>query len=221
LNLSKETVAQILAGHYKDWSKVPNATGGQVSSTSATISIKNREAGSGTRTGASLYFLGQECTTTPVTLKDGAATNDYYATSDALKAAAATGGSITYASIDNVTKQSNLTLAQLSGVSPSNLAAAAGQYDWWYEATAIVGNTTGTSSGITSPGGAQIESFLTGGELQKLATAPHAVDINVIPGQYGNTASVPLTSNTIGTTTIYVNPFTRGGNSCNIPAEEN
>jgi hypothetical protein len=220
LNLSKETVAQILTGHYTDWSKVPSDTGGAVSSTSQTIAIKNREAGSGTRTGASLYFLGQECTTAPISLKDGAASNDSYATGDVLKAAASVPGSITYASIDNKTKQSNLSLVSLSGVAPSNLAAASGQYDYWYEATAINGNTTGTSGGITTPGGAAIATFLTGGELQALATAPHAIDINVIPGRGGNVAVVPITSSA-GTATIYLNPFTRSGNSCNVPAEQN
>jgi hypothetical protein len=222
LNLSKETVAQILSFHYKNWSAVPTATGGAVSSTSQTIVIKNREAGSGTRTGASLYFLGQECTNTPLALRDPAATSslDAYATSDVLKQAASTAGAITYASIDNSSKQSNLTMVSLSGVTPSNLAAATGQYDYWYEATAQFGNTTGTSGGITSPGGAALATWLTGGELQALATAPHATDINVIPGQGGNTAAVPLTSSA-GTQTIYINPFTRGGNSCNIPAEQN
>jgi hypothetical protein len=220
INLSKETVAQILTGHYTDWSAVPSASGGAVSSTSQAIAIKNREAGSGTRTGASLYFLGQECTTAPIALKDGAASNDSYATSDVLKAAASVPGSITYASIDNNGKQSNLSMVSLSGVAPSNLNAATGQYDYWYEATAVNGNTTGNSGGVTTTGGAALASFLTGGELQALATAPHALDINVIPGQGGNVAAVPLTSSA-GTQTIYVNPFTRGGNSCNIPNEQN
>jgi hypothetical protein len=220
INLSKETVAQILTGHYVDWSKVPSASGGAVSSTSQTIAIKNREAGSGTRTGASLYFLGAECTTLPIALKDGAASNDSYATSDVLKAAASVPGSITYASIDNQTKQSNLSMVSLSGVVPGNLAAASGQYDYWYEATAVNGNTTGNSGGVTTPGAVAIASFLTGGELQALATAPHALDINVIPGRAGNVGVVPITSSA-GSATIYINPFTRSGNSCNIPAEQN
>jgi ABC-type phosphate transport system substrate-binding protein len=222
LNLSKETVAQILTGHYKNWNKVPSDSGGAISSTSQTIAIENREAGSGTRTGASLYFLGQECTgSNAIALKDGAASLDSYATGDVLKAANGVSGSITYASIDNDGKQPNLTLVSLSGVLPSNLAAAEGQYDYWFEATAVNGNTTGTSGGITTNGGAAISGFLTGGELQNLATAPHAADINVIPTAGTNSATVPLTSSTVGTKTIYVNPFTRGGNSCTIPIEEN
>jgi hypothetical protein len=219
INLSKETVAQILTGNYTDWSAVPSASGGAVSNVSQAITIKNREAGSGTRTGASLYFLGQECSTLPIALLDGPASLDSYATGDVLKAAAAAPGSITYASIDNQTKQSNLSMVSLSGVAPSNLAAATGQYDYWYEATAIKGNTTGKTGGITTTGGSALAAFLTGGELQNLATAPHALDINVIPSGT-NVPTVPLTSST-GTATIYINPFTRSGNSCNIPTETN
>lgn len=223
INLSKETVAAILAGKYKDWSLVPSASGGAVSSTSQAITIENREAGSGTRTGASIYFLGQECTTLPLKLKDGAASNDSYATSDVLKVAAGVPGAITYASIDNNGKQANLSLASLSGVAPTNLAAASGQYDYWFEATAILGNTTGTTGGITSPGGSAIAGFLTGGELQNLATAPHAVSVNAIPtaGSNSSQVAVPLVSSTVNSKTIYINPFTRSGNSCNIPAEQN
>jgi ABC-type phosphate transport system substrate-binding protein len=226
LNLSKETVAQILNGHYKNWSAVPSASGGAVSSSSQTIVIKNREAGSGTRTGASIYFLGQECSTIPLALRDPVATSslDAYGTGDVLKQAASNAGAITYASIDNSTKQSALTMVTLSGVTPSNLAAASGQYDYWFEATAQLGNTTGTSGGITTPGGSAIAHFLTSGELSGLATAPHATDILAIPGAgptaTPNVGTVPLTSSA-GTQTIYVNPFTRSKNSCNIPAAVN
>jgi hypothetical protein len=224
VNLSKETVANILNGSYTDWSAVPSASGGAVSNVSAPITIINREAGSGTRTGASIYFLGDECTTFPATLSDPGPV-DYYATSDELKAAGTVPGSISYASIDNLepngTKYPNLTMASLSGVTPSNLAAATGQYDYWFEATAVQGNTTGTTGGITSNGGSALYTWLTTGELQNLATAPHAADINVIPNLDANGASVPLTSSVVGGHTIYLNPFTRSTNSCNIPAEQN
>src|SRR5258708_38663697 len=57
LNLSRATVGQILAGNYADWSAGPSATGGQVSSTSQAITAVNRGAGSGSRSGASIYAL--------------------------------------------------------------------------------------------------------------------------------------------------------------------
>ena len=218
LNLSVETVANILSGKYKNWEYVPSTSGVAVSTSSVTIHIKNREAGSGTRSGASIYFLGQECSTNPVALSDGAASADFYATSDVLAAAASQQGTITYASIDNLGKQANLSLVSLAGVTPTNLAAAEGQYDWWFEATAQQGT-------ISSNGGTALYTWLTGGELQALASAPHAADILAIPGLAGNSgtliAGTGLASSVVGGKTIYVNPFTRSGNSCNIPVEAN
>jgi hypothetical protein len=214
INLSRETVANILAGNYINWNAVPSASGGMVSSTSQAITIKNREAGSGTRTGASIYFLNTNCSSFNFNLADPAPLTDGYATGDVLTAAAGTPGAITYASIDN--SNGSLSIAQLSGVTPSNLAASSGQYDWWFEATAQLGT-------ITSPGGTGIYNWLTGGELQNVATAPHAADILAIPNQGTNVATVPVTStaSTVNGHTIYINPFTKGGNSCNIPAEQN
>jgi hypothetical protein len=212
LNLSRETVAAILEGNYTDWSAVPSASGTPVSATSVPITLVNREAGSGTRTGASIYFLGDECAKTPGTLSDPTPATDGYATGDVLTTAAATSGAITYASIDN--SKAGLTIAQLSGVTPSNLAATSGQYDWWFEATAQKGN-------ITSPGGLGLYNWLVGGELANVATAPHTAQINAIPGVGTNAAAVPVTANTLGGKTIYINPFSKNGNSCNIPVPQN
>jgi len=215
IDLSRQTVSNILDGNYSDWSAVPTSTGGAVSSTSAAITIVNREAGSGTRTGASIYFLGTNCNTAyQLSLSDPNPTNDGYATGDVLATAAATPGAITYASIDNNGKQANLTMASLSGVKPSNLAATSGAYDWWFEATAQKGN-------ITSPGGTGIYNWLIGGELANVGTAPHAPDILAIPNLGTNTPTVPVTASTVGGVTIYINPFTRNGNSCNYPGETN
>jgi hypothetical protein len=210
INLTRETVANILEGNYIDWSAVPSASGGQVSNVSAPITVVNREAGSGTRTGATIYFLGTNCVNFPGTLNDPGP--DGFATGDVLATAAGTAGALTYASIDN--SNASLSIASLSGVAPSNLAATNGQYDWWFEATAQKGN-------ITSPNGTALYTFLTSGELTNLATAPHSVDVNAIPNAGTNTPAVPVTSSTVNGKTIYINPFTKSGNSCNIPAEQN
>jgi hypothetical protein len=214
IDLSRETAAAILSGNYSDWSAVPTASGTPVSSTSQPIKIVNREAGSGTRTGATVYFLGTNCVSFPQTLSDPTPLSDGYATGDVLATAAATPGSITYASIDNNGKQAALTMASISGVAPSNLAATNGKYDWWFEATAQKGN-------ITSPGGTAIYNWLVGGELANVATAPHTVDVLAIPGAGTNVGAVPVVPSTVGGVTIYVNPFSKNGNSCSIPTPSN
>jgi ABC-type phosphate transport system substrate-binding protein len=214
INLTRETVANILSATYVDWSAVPTATGGAVSSTSQPITIVNREAGSGTRTGASIYFLGTNCVTFPTSLSDPSPLTDGFATGDVLTTASTTPGAITYASIDNV--KAGLTLASLSSVPPSNLAAASGEYDYWFEATAQKGN-------ITSTGGLGIYNWLVGGELANIATAPHVKDVLAIPGLGTNGAAVPATAtaSVVNGVTIYINPFTKGGNSCSIPVGQN
>jgi len=73
--------------------------------------------------------------------------------------------------------------------------------------------TTGTSLSLAS--------FLQT-DMPKLASAPQEPSVNVIPGLQGNVGTVPLTDNgKTGTLTIYVNPYTRNGKSCNVPTETN
>jgi hypothetical protein len=214
IDLSRETAAAILKGTYTDWSQVPTASGGQVSNVAKAITVVNREAGSGSRTGASIYFLGYGCPSTTNTINDPSPASDGYATADVLATAGTTTGAITYASIDNAGK-ANLTSVSLSGVAPSNTAATAGTYDWWFESQLIKGT-------ITSTGGAAIYSYLAA-ILPAVGTAAHYADVLAIPGVAGNVKKVPVVASpppagTTGTTTIYVNPFTRSSNSCGLPA---
>jgi hypothetical protein len=220
VNLTTESAANILLGNYTSWAKVPDAVTGNAVGTGA-ITLYNREAGSGTRTGANIFFLGYGCTTS-LEVADAGAQYDYYATGDALNAANAKGGSITYASIDNAgTKYPNLVVATLNGIAPSNLAAATGEYDWWFEATAIPNTSTYLSgSSLTLANWVQ-------GELAEYNHAPSQNDIVAIPGAgspTANIAKVPLQAGiaTGGSTTVYTNPYSRNGNSCTAaPTEQN
>jgi hypothetical protein len=65
-------------------------------------------------------------------------------------------------------------------------------------------------------------------DLQNANTAPHSAQINLIPGSGSNTTPIiPVAGHgnscsnaacSVATsTTIYVNPFTRQGLSCNVP----
>jgi ABC-type phosphate transport system substrate-binding protein len=217
LNLSREAGAAIFSGDYTDWSEIASANGGAVSNVAAPITVVSREAGSGTRTGASLYFLGSNCNKAALTYVDNFPALDGYATGDVLTYASTIPGAITYASIDNA--KTNLTIAQLSGVTPSNLAAATGQYDWWFEAY------TQRAATIASPGGLALYNWLKSGELANLATAPQKSDVLVIPNLGTNGPGtgnppiqiVPLLQNGA----IYLNPYSRGSSNCNIPTPAN
>ena len=214
IDLSRQSVANILTGTYFDFSSVPSGVNnGVVTTTSDPITVVNREAGSGTRTGTGIYFLGIGCGS-PANAANAIAedqSQDYYATGDVLKAANLIAGAVTYASIDNLpsSKYPNLVFASINGVAPTNTAAVSGEYDFWFEATM----TKGT---LVSSGSAGIYSYLTK-ELAAVASAPKVKDILAIPGIAGNAAAVPATA--VGG--IYVNPFTKSANSCSVPTETN
>jgi hypothetical protein len=223
VHLSKASVANILSGTYSDWSTVPDAiTGAPIASASSPITRVDREPGSGTRTATNIYFLGYGCgTLNSIPLTPGEALN--FSTGDELTAANKTAGAIAYTSIDqllnpsNSSKYPNLVLAELSGDLPTtNQIAAAGVYDYWFEATAVPNTTAlGTSAS------ASIASYIEA-NLPKIATAPASPDVLAIPSYAGNTATLPLATNSkTGTSEVFVNVFTRNGNSCNVPGAAN
>jgi hypothetical protein len=222
VNLSKEAAANILQANYTDWSGVPDANGNPISSAPSKITRIDREPGSGTRTATNIFFLNYQCgSSTAIQNLTGETLN--FSTGDELTLANATPGAIAYTSIDQIqnpangTKFTNLVLASINGVAPSNKAAAAGQYDFWFEAT-LVPNSTAVNTASTT---GNLISFLQT-NLPKLANAPKVPDVNVIPNLQGNVGAVPLASNgQAGTLAVYVNPFTRAGNSCNLPSETN
>jgi hypothetical protein len=230
VNLTKESAANILNGNYTDWSFVPDAiTGKPIGTSPAPITHIDREPGSGTRTSTNIYFLSFQCgsgnsipLTTPIagTINGGVDEPLNFSTNDELVLANKVPGAIAYASIDNLLKPANaakfnnLVLATINQVTPSAQNAATGAYDYWFEATLV------PASGVTG-NSSQVSTFLQG-DLGKLAKAPASPDIDVIANVDGNVATVPLTSNGLtGTSQIFVNPFSRGGKSCNVPSAQN
>ncbi len=217
VNLSKESVQNILLGNYTDWAAVPNATTGQSIASHQAITRVDREQGSGTRTATNIFFLNYGCGNTQAIDSTGETLN--FSTTDELTAANSTAGAIAYTSIDQILKSPskwpNLVLASINGVAPTNLVAATGAYDFWYEATFVTNATALTGAS------AQIATVLEN-DLPTLAKAPGTPDVNVIPNYKGNTPAVPIPNNGgAGTSEIYINPFTRAGNSCNVPSEQN
>jgi hypothetical protein len=215
LALPYEAIANILQGNSVDWGADVNDVNGNVVATASTpITIINREQGSGSRTATDLFFTTDSCNTfaqTPIQESTGG-TADYFSTGNVLTAANTIPGAITYATIDNAGSYGNLTLVALDGVTPTNLAAAAGEYGDWYEATAVTG---ANYSGLSSDQKTAIQHLISAFRAE--STAPGAVDILANPNY--NSASLPIsgTASVNGGKTIYINPYTRGGISCNDP----
>lgn len=215
LCLSKQTIGNILSSTGSvDWSLEPDCNGNAVGSTSVPIVIVNREQGSGSRTSTDIFFTADSCTPkqSPI-FESTAGTADFFSTGNVLAAANTVPGSITYASIDQAGGFANLTLVAVDGVAPSNLAAASGAYGDWFEATGVTGKNF---SSLTADQQALI-TFLEG-SFQTESSAPGAVDVLASP--LFNTPSLPIsgTASVNSGKTIYINPFSRGGISCNDPA---
>jgi hypothetical protein len=221
VNLTRESAANIVLGNYSDWHNVPDAiTGNPISSVSSSITRINREPGSGTRASANVFLLGYHCSSA-VSMPNpqpGEVLN--FSTLDEMNAVNNVPGSIGYASIDQIlnpsngTKFTNVILASIDGVAPSNQAAATGRYGWWFEATLI------PETGVT--GGSLALSTYLQNELGRLSEMPPIPELLAIPGiRSSNTASTPLTTNFgTGTLAVYVNPYGRAGNSCSVPGEQ-
>jgi hypothetical protein len=217
VSLTREAVANLLDGTYTDWSQVPTVSNagvaGVVSTSAAAVTLVNREAGSGTRTEASIYFLDYNCGQTTRAIAEGNPLTDSFATSDALAAAAKVPGAFTYASIDNDVS-ANLTLASLQGTFPTNLAATSGLYDDWYEARLIrATNTTPAAPALA------IYNFLRD-TMPTVASAPKVKDILATPnaGVPANATAVPVVG--VGAPAIYINPYGRAGSSCHEPSKK-
>jgi hypothetical protein len=222
VNLSKASAANILDLSYTDWAAVPDATGNPVATARAPITVVNAEAGSGTRAQASIYFLGIGCVAgAPLFADPAGAAGDYFSTGDDLAHANTVAGAVTYTVVDQIqnpkngTKYTNLVLATINGIAPSTLNAATGFYDDWFEAVGIPNPAVAASS----PAGI-LSTYVRLTLLPPLGTAPLTGAINAIPNVAGNGAAVPATART-GTATMYINPFTRVGNSCHLPFEAN
>jgi ABC-type phosphate transport system substrate-binding protein len=211
LNLSKQTLTAIFQGQYADWNTVPKADGtGFVSASSVPLKLCNRDVGSGTRAGVLLYFNGYSCnpaagtflTTGPKVVT--ALNNDTGAERTCIKN---TVGGIGYAVIQtaaNVTAN-NMTVVSINGVLPTVGNAAAGQYDYWFEATFNSGSALG--------GNAAVLAGILQTNIGTAANAP-AGNVGLVALADYNT---PVVGAAIQTANMPIALGTHGGNSCALP----
>jgi PBP superfamily domain len=226
IQLSQNAIADIFAGNYTDWSSVPNATGtGTVSTTSVAIKLCNREPGSGTRTGTSIFLEGaSNCSPSQKTIFDShdcspnSAATDCFTTTDERACITGNNGSIGYISIDNFSKFAAPVLPVAIGnssapVAPTSTQSALGQYAYIFEATANEHPTRYTGNAKT------VGDFLIG-LLQDITTTATTAQVSAIPGlTANNTPTIPLTTN--AAKTVPVSDFSKLGDVCSRPLEQN
>ena len=226
IQLSQNAIADIFAGNYTDWSTVPNATGtGTVSTASVAIKLCNREPGSGTRTGTSIFLEGaSNCNPSQKTIFDShdcapnSAATDCFTTTDERACITGNNGSIGYISIDNFSKFTAPVLPVAIGnasapVAPTSTQSALGQYAYIFEATANQHPTRYTGNAKT------VGDFLIS-LLQDITTTATTAQVSAIPGlTANNTPTIPLTHNAAGT--VPVSDFSKLGDVCSRPLEQN
>jgi hypothetical protein len=235
LDFSADTYRNIWAKNYTNWDQVPTSSGALASTTSVPIVLINREQGSGSRAAANVFLQSAGCAGGGNGVpKTTSGSTDGWATKEVLVEVGATSGAIGYASIDNSGKVTNANLANLNGLNPTppngNLEAAAGEYPFWYEAKYVQNAAAaGLNGGAGQDGNGtattvQTAIFTNQALNSPVANVPHWKQIGIIPGsgQVGGTGGVGSSGGNItgsGTTgtdgvEIYINGFTRGGNSC-------
>jgi hypothetical protein len=227
LNLSVQTLSQILQGNITDWSKVTDVAGNAVVSASTPILVVNREYGSGSRTATDVLIVGDGCGAggSAASLIKQKAQTRYFSTGDVLAAAGSVAGAVTYASIDNA-PATNLQEVTIDGVVATNLAAATGAYPFWVEAAYINNSaTTGADTLAINNIVAGLQDEASTAALSDIDAIPNVASANGANGGHFNTTvhANPSNSGVVptggGTATVYINPYSRQGITCSAPAD--
>jgi ABC-type phosphate transport system substrate-binding protein len=233
LDLPKQQIANLYQGNYSNWNQVDLANNTAVGVNAAPV-ICNREIGSGTRAETDIFLYGDGCISGAETLPDLAGSSigtqvqptDNFQTIAELDCVNSHNNAIGYVSIDNFAKTAangsasfpNAWPITIDGVSAypggpnagnGALNAAVGAYDDWFEASI---NLNANASAVGNAFFTNLETAL--GSLN--ANVGSSYQVMAIPDNIpANTATTPVT---VGAHGVYVNEFTRGGNSCHVPA---
>jgi ABC-type phosphate transport system substrate-binding protein len=224
-DLPKWQIKDLFAGSVINWNKVLLGSNAAVSVSAAPV-ICNRELGSGTRAETDLFLWSDGCVSNSGNLPELQGTsiggqtqpNDNFQTIAELDCVNSHSNAIGYVSIDNFAKTAAASSSSFPNVWPitidtvsaygSAINAATGAYDDWYEASINLNNSA-SAVGNTFYG--DIVTAL--GSLN--ANVGSSYQVMAIPDNIpANTATAPLTQGSHG---VYVNDFTRSGNSCTVP----
>jgi len=218
INLSRESITSIFSGSYFDWNQVPKADGsgfvvdpnGSVGS--LPIVVCERDAGSGTQVGASVYFNAMNCSPAPYAFtasfdENGNPLARNATTGTELSCIAGHPGAIGYAGI-----QASLTagtaIVNLDGITPSRVNAANGTYGYWFEGTFNRGAAINTSTAK-----ALASTLIT--RIKSANDLPSDNTTFALPITGINTPVLPVS------TSKPIALGTRGGNSCKMPQNVN
>jgi len=134
-NLTTQDITSIFTGNYGDWSQVRG------SNTSGPITICRRERGSGTQTGAEVFFNGANCSPAALSFVHSTDNPPIFGNTVIENS---TSGSLATCVVNNPgsigiavanTAPTNTKFVTIDGIPANHNTAATGQYPYWFEAT--------------------------------------------------------------------------------------
>jgi hypothetical protein len=205
INLTRAALTEIMEGSVADWSSVPKGDNTGFVSAGLPLVQCNRDNGSGTRAGAGFYFTEYGCGGPGLGNVGGLAVNASTGTEVACIGTPPAGkGAIGYAAYQGATNPAGTSLVLINGIQPNVKNAAAGQYDYYFEATA---NSGASLSGLPSNLATAIVN-----RLRDAANVP-ATNNNALALSDFNTPVVPVVD-----AVRPVSTTSHNGNSCNNTA---
>ena len=137
-DLSRQDLVGIFTGIYGDWSQI--ATTGNTAEAAGEITVCRREPGSGTQTGASIYFNGQGCpggypfVAAPAGPIFG---NPVIENGTSTSMNTCVAGNVNSVGIQtfSTAPAAGTKFVTINGKTGGKLAAALGDYDYWFEST--------------------------------------------------------------------------------------
>jgi hypothetical protein len=212
--LTVQDITSIFTGNYGDWNQVPG------SGTSGPITICRRERGSGTQTGADVFFNGQNCSPSALPFVHSQDNPPVFgntvienSTSSSLGTCMTTNTNSIGISVANAAP-TGTKFVTIGNQAPGRATAAVGSYDYWFEATMTKAGGLNTTVGLIADGLVAV--------VQDDTTVPTVNSAFALSGlgpvSAPNTAVLPVS------TTRPVALARRGsseGNSCQKPQAQN
>lgn len=227
-NLNKQALVSIFNGTYTDWSSVPKADGsGFVSGSPLPIILCERDQGSGTRASHTIYLgLSKQCNPSALGINAAfssfcnATSNECASTGTEVSCVASQAGAIGYAVNQGTTPPAGTKYIAIDGKLPNdgvtttapNAVAAAGGYDYWYQATMVYSKPLQTDATGLKAIADTIKNRLNNSANLPTSSASLMAD----PASGVSTPAIPVAD-----VTKPVNVATRPGGSCSSPVNQN
>jgi hypothetical protein len=150
--LSVQDITSIFTGNYGDWSQVPG------SGTTGPITICRRERGSGTQTGADVFFNAQNCSPSALPFVHSTDNPPIFGNTVIENSTSSSLGTCMTANTNSIgisvanAAPTGTKFVTIGSQAPGRATAAVGSYDYWFEATMTKAGGLTTTVGLIADG---------------------------------------------------------------------